>query len=159
MFAPRQSPFDIGPGSGLDPPVRAFRAVLLLAHRLRTLMDERLRPDGLTTQQAALLTVVAGLGRPSLGEVATVMGTTHQNVAQLVSALQRKGMLQVERDPADHRRRRLLVTGDSRSYWQERDSADRAAVAAWFEALSEHELATLCGLVERVLRHTDTTGK
>src|SRR6266508_3990415 len=53
--------------SSAPPPVRAFRTVLLLAQTLRYLMDDRLRADGLTTQQAALLTVVAGLGRPSLG--------------------------------------------------------------------------------------------
>jgi DNA-binding MarR family transcriptional regulator len=94
----------IGPRSELDPAVRAFRTVLALAQRLRYTMDERLRADGLTTQQAALLTVVTAAGQPSLAEAAAALGSTHQNVAQIVAALVRKEMLQVEPDPADRRR-------------------------------------------------------
>ncbi|GIG91878.1 MarR family winged helix-turn-helix transcriptional regulator [Plantactinospora endophytica] len=138
-------------GAGLEPPVRAFRLVLLLAQRLRYLMDERLRPDGLTTQQAALLTVVLALGAPALSEAAAALGSTHQNVAQLVTALTRKGLLRVEPDPADRRRRRLVATEANTEYWRDRDDADHAAVADWFGALREDEIRVLCGLVERLL--------
>src|SRR3954447_16233214 len=44
-MSPEQKPvFDLGADSGLEAPVRAFRLVLLLAQRLRYLMDDRLRP-------------------------------------------------------------------------------------------------------------------
>jgi DNA-binding MarR family transcriptional regulator len=135
----------------LEPPVRAFRLVLLLGQRLRYLMDERLRPDGLTTQQAALLTAVLALGRPTLTEAATVLGSTHQNVAQLVAALSRKRLLRVEPDPADRRRRRLVATEANEHYWRDRNDGDHTAVADWFGALSTAEIGTLCGLAERVL--------
>jgi DNA-binding MarR family transcriptional regulator len=135
----------------LTPPVRAFRATLLLAQRLRYLMDDRLRADGLTTQQAALLTAVAALGTPTPTQAAAALGTTHQNVAQLVSALQRKGMLTIADDPADRRSRRLAVTDASRAYWRSRDSHDHAAVAAWFASLDDRELCTFVELTERVL--------
>ena len=46
--------FNVGADSKLAPPILAFRALLLVAQRLRYLMDERLRAAGLTTQQAAL---------------------------------------------------------------------------------------------------------
>lgn len=143
--------FDLGPGSGLAPAVRAFRAVVLLGERLHYLMDERLRADGLTTKQAALLTVVIALDRPTLTEAAAALRTTHQNVAQLVAPLERKGFLRVETDPADRRRRRLAVTEASSDYWQRRDDADESAAAEWFAALSPTELATLLELSERVL--------
>ncbi|MFC6022443.1 MarR family winged helix-turn-helix transcriptional regulator [Plantactinospora solaniradicis] len=144
--------FDVGADSAdLEPQVRAFRLVLLLGQRLRYLMDERLRPDGLTTQQAALLTAVLALGRPSLTEAAAVLGSTHQNVAQLVAALTRKGLLQVEADPADRRRRRLVATEANGEYWRNRNDGDHAAVADWFSALRPAEIVTLCELAERVL--------
>lgn len=142
-------------GSDLEPPVLAFRTVLLLAQRLRYLMDDLLRADGLTTQQAALLTAVDALGAPSLKEAAAVLGSTHQNVAQLVAALERKGMLRVEPDPQDGRRRRLVTTEASATYWRERDPGYHAAVADWFSALSEEEIRTLCSLADRVLRHVE----
>jgi DNA-binding MarR family transcriptional regulator len=149
MSSPGKPLFDVG--TGPEPPIRAFRLVLLLAQRLRYLMDERLRPDGLTTGQAALLTTVLALGRPSLTEAAAVLGSTHQNVAQLVAALTRKGLLRIDPDPADRRRRRLVATEANEEYWRNRDDDDHAAVADWFGALSEAELAVLCELAERLL--------
>jgi DNA-binding MarR family transcriptional regulator len=143
--------YNLEPGSDLAPPVRAFRSVLLLAQRLRYLMDERLRPDGLTTQQAALLTAVIALGRPSLKEAAAALETTHQNAAQLVSALVKKGLLRVEPDSTDRRRTCLVVTEASGEYWRARDAGDHAAVASWFDSLTDDELTELCALLGRVL--------
>ena len=47
-MVPEQTLFDLGETSRLAPQVRAFRAALLVAQRLRYLMDDRLRADGLT---------------------------------------------------------------------------------------------------------------
>lgn len=151
--------FDLGPGSSLAPEVRAFRALVLLGERLHYLMDERLRADGLTTKQAALLTVVIALDRPTLTEAAAALRTSHQNVAQLVAPLKRKGFLHVEADPADRRRRRLAATPASDDYWKGRDNADEAAVAEWFSTLAPTELATLLDLSERLLTHLDSTAR
>lgn len=143
--------FDVGDGSALADPVRAFRLVLLLAQRLRYLMDDRLRPDGLTTQQAALLTAVSALGRPSLNEAAAALETTHQNAAQLVAALRRKGLLEVAPDPADGRRRLLVTTEANARYWAGRDEGDHQAVADWFAGLEPGELRAFCALAARLL--------
>lgn len=145
----------IGPESTLDPSIRAFRTVLTLAQRLRYAMDERLRADGLTTQQAALITVVAAAGKPSLAEAAAALGSTHQNVAQIVAALVRKDLLQVEPDPADKRRKLLATTNHNAAYWKQRDKDDFAAVADWFGDLTPAELETFCALAGRVLTSLD----
>jgi DNA-binding MarR family transcriptional regulator len=145
----------IGPDSGLDPSIRAFRTVLTLAQRLRYAMDERLRSDGLTTQQAALITVVAAAGKPSLAEAAAALGSTHQNVAQIVAALVRKDLLQVEPDPTDKRRKLLSTTNHNAAYWKQRDKGDFAAVADWFSFLTPAELETFSTLATRVLDRLD----
>src|SRR5688572_8817506 len=75
--------------------VRCFRLIALVAQRLRYRLDRHLREDGLTTQQGFLLTVVRNRGRPTLGEVAKAMATTHQNAKQVAAALERKGMLTI----------------------------------------------------------------
>lgn len=146
-----KSVFDPGSHAQLEPAVRAFRLTLLLAQRLRSLMDERLRADGLTTQQAALLTAVIALGGASLSQAAAALGTTHQNAAQLVASLQRKGFLRVERDPGDARRKRLVPTEANYRYWQERDAGDQAALMEWFDALEPGELTTFVRLAEKTL--------
>lgn len=143
--------FDIGPQSALDAPVRAFRTVLLLARRLQAEMDRLLRPSGLSTQQAAVVTAVIALGSPSLVETATALGTSRQNVAQIVDALVRKGLLTSEPDPRDRRRLILRATEENTTFWARRDSADYAAVASWFAVLDPAELESFCGLADRIL--------
>jgi hypothetical protein len=44
-------------------------------------MDQLLRADGLTTQQAVLITVVDLLGTRSLSQAAAALWTTHQPAA------------------------------------------------------------------------------
>jgi DNA-binding MarR family transcriptional regulator len=137
-------------GSDRATRVRTFRLILVLAQRLRTLMDQRLHADGLTTQQAALITVVDAFGAPSLSQVASALSTTHQNAKQIAAALERKGFLRIELDATDRRVRRLATTAKSRAYWKRRSPHDYELVLEWFSALSEPEAETLFELLLRV---------
>jgi DNA-binding MarR family transcriptional regulator len=130
--------------------VRVFRLVIVVAQELRTLMDQLLRADGLTTQQAALITIVDLLGTPSLSKAATMLGTTHQNARQLADSLVRKGFLEINVDRADARVRRLSTTAKSERYWRERSAADQQQVLEWFSDLSPAEAQTLFELLARV---------
>lgn len=130
--------------------ILAARRLLMAAQRLRYLMDQRFRADGLTTQQAALLTVARDLKGPTLAQAAKVMGSSHQNVRQLVTALERKGLLRYETDPRDGRARRLSPTARSDALWASRDAGDFAAVADWFSALSPAEVSRLAALLDRL---------
>jgi DNA-binding MarR family transcriptional regulator len=130
--------------------VRTFRLIIVVAQELRTLMDQLLRTDGLTTQQAAMITVVDLLGTPSLSQAATALGTTHQNARQLADALERKGFLQISADQTDARVRRLRTTAKSESYWRDRSAADQQQVLDWFDDLTPAEAQTLFDLLAKV---------
>ena len=130
--------------------VRTFRLIVVVAQELRTLMDQLLRADGLTTQQAAMITVVDLLGTPSLSQAATALGTTHQNARQLADALERKGFLQISTDEADARVRRLNTTAKSDSSWRDRSAADQQQVLDWFSDLTPAEAQTLFKLLAKV---------
>jgi DNA-binding MarR family transcriptional regulator len=130
--------------------IRTFRLIVLLAQGLRTLMDQQLRPDGLTTQQAALISVVDALGRPSLSEAAAALATTHQNVKQIADALGRKGFLEIARDEHDARVRRLATTRKSHRTWRRRSTTDQELVLGWFTDLSTEEIQTLFALLLRL---------
>ena len=139
-------------GSDAATRIRTFRLIVLLAQELRTLMDQLLRADGLTTQQAALITVVEAIGAPSLSQAAAALGTTHQNAKQIATALERKGFLRIDPDEGDRRVRRLVTTAKSRSYWKRRSPSDYEHVLEWFAGLSEREAETLLELLLRVER-------
>jgi DNA-binding MarR family transcriptional regulator len=134
--------------------IRTFRLIVLLAQELRTLMDQVLHADGLTTQQAALITVVETIGAPSLSQAATGLGTTHQNAKQIATALERKGFMRIDPDERDRRVRRLVTTDKSRAYWKQRSPTDYEHVLEWFADLTEHDAQTLFELLLRVERTT-----
>ncbi len=130
--------------------IRTFRLILVLAQGLRTLMDQTLRPDGLTTQQATLITVVEAFGGPSLTQAATALGTTHQNLKQVATSLERKGFLRMVPDKADGRKRRLVTTAKSRRYWRESSAGSQQRVLEWLSSLSPDEARMLFDLLLRL---------
>jgi len=48
---------------------------------------------------------------PTLNELATMVGSSHQNVKQLILKLQEKGYVDFYEDPKDKRKRRIKATG------------------------------------------------
>ncbi|MBX3232343.1 MAG: winged helix-turn-helix transcriptional regulator [Labilithrix sp.] len=121
-----------------------------IGQQLRFLADTLYRADGITAQQAMLLSTVDLLGAPTLGEAAATMATSHQNVKQLVTSLEGKGFLTIAQDAADARVRRLKTTAKSRRYWAARDGADIDVVVTWFDRLSAREIGDLSRLLAKL---------
>lgn len=129
----------------------AVRAVVVLAPRIRAIIDRELEGDGLTTQQAALLTVARN--GPTLTEAAGALGSTRQNTKQIVDALVRKGFLKLVPDRDDQRAVRLRVTAKSDAYWEAREASHHDPLLCLFDGLPPAAVATcvdvLWALVER----------
>ena len=85
--------------------------------------------------------------RSSVGQAAGALGTTHQNIKQLVDALERKGFVRIAADPADRRIRRLATTPQSDATWQRRSHADQRRVLEWFGNLTAVKAQDLFGLL------------
>jgi DNA-binding MarR family transcriptional regulator len=143
----------------VDPRVIAFRLLLVTGQRLRARMDEHLRPSGLTTQQATVISTVEELGSPTLSIVADRLGTSHQNARQIADALARKGLLEIQSDPADQRRRLLLLTPAARSFWANRNEDDFDVVCSWMTDLEPSAAHTLVELLGSVLDSLESPGR
>lgn len=138
--------------------VRAFRLLLVEGARLRTLLDKALAPTGVTAQQGALLSwIEAQPEPPTVSAVALGLSMTHQNVKQIASALQRKGLLDIAVDARDRRVRRLKLTARHHEFWRRRNPDDFAAVQAWMAAWSDAEVRQALRLLRRLHRHLDAT--
>jgi DNA-binding MarR family transcriptional regulator len=126
-----------GPGDA----VQVFRLFIVLGLRLRALMDRRLADIGLTTQQAAVLTIIeVAEAPPKQGDIARVLGSSHQNVRQLLDALERKGLIEELPDEADGRACRLVTTPAVARLFASRNEADEAAIRQWLRGLTAREL-------------------
>lgn len=135
-----------------DNRVDLFRLLVALGIRMRALMDRRLAPDGLTTQQAVVLTVVETADEPlCIADVSRLLGTSHQNMRQIVAVLVRKGLLTAEPDDRDRRSLRLALTPRVADVFDGREVDDRAAVREWTAALDDGEVAKAVALLSRLL--------
>jgi DNA-binding MarR family transcriptional regulator len=124
--------------------VLLFRLLMSTSAELRTRMDRQLADSGLTTQQAMLLQVLQGQGEPpTLKQLAGQLAMSHQNLKQIASALERKGLLAIVPDPADGRVRRLQLSAEHHRLWQRRNPQDHAQVEQWTAALSLVEVKAL----------------
>lgn len=133
--------------------VRCFRLISLTSQKLRTLFDQRLREEGLTTQQGVLLTIVRTSENATLSQIAEAMGTSHQNVKQVARALERKGFVRFAPHARDKRATCVLATEAGRKGWAHRDKADFAAVAEWFSVLSRAEQDAMAKMLTKLAKH------
>lgn len=134
--------------------VRLLRTVLSTAAVLRGRLDRALAPAGVTSQQAAMLQLIeAQAAAPTISFVAQAMGMTHQNVKQIALALQKKGFLGINTDPADRRVRRLQLTAHHHQFWQQRNPADFSSVEGWTAGLSSAEVQQVLGLLAKLKAH------
>jgi DNA-binding MarR family transcriptional regulator len=139
--------------------IRTIRALFVIAQAVRQDLDRRLAPSGLTSQQAALLTIVRAIGRPKLTEVADALHTSHQNAKQLASALVRKGLLTIEVDTLDRRVRRLQTTHANDALWEANDPGDHDDVLRLLADLDAGQVESLfvllCATHQSIRRHRD----
>ena len=89
--------------------VQASAAILSLARDLRTALDQRCAPLGLTSQQAGLLIYVfTGLNTGK--QLAEALGTDSAGITRLLDRLEAKGYVQRSPDPTDRRVQAISLT-------------------------------------------------
>lgn len=100
------------PGTELDSAVSPTPLTLYLVKRLelviRALMDDVLRPLGLTTLQYTALTVLESKGALSSAQLARRSFLRPQTMHEMVLALEKRGL--IARRPDENNRRVLLAT-------------------------------------------------
>lgn len=128
----------------------AVEAIVVWA---RTLDSHRVFPFGdlqLSRAQLEVLFFIAHQDEPATpGTLATRLGVTPGAVTQLVAGLTTAGLVRQERDPADGRRRALVLVPER----SERvDAFERDVVrqlAPRFDSLDDAEVQTLAALLHR----------
>ena len=143
----------------VDPQVvySLYRMVFNLSQRFQYLTDDILRKDNLTAKQFHLSAIIdqSFADPPSVKEVANIMDTSHQNVKAIANQLQRKGFLQIEKDPDDRRRQLLKLTEKSRQYWDSQAKVGEDFMLSLFDALSDEELVALSTMYTKLLMGTE----
>lgn len=135
----------------VDDAVYSFAAIFDVANKLQVLGDRHLEKTGFTTKQW-FLTLLISLEEepPSIGRCAELMGSSHQNIKQMVNKLVKLGMLRVTPDKKDKRYLRVGLTQACEDFWQVRTDFDKKRILELFSALSSDELNCLAKSLDKL---------
>ena len=96
-----------------------FALIFMLSNKLQTIGDSFFAE--VSTKQWFILLVLGIMEdySPTLSELSEAVGSSHQNVKQLVLKLEQKGYVEITKDSEDARRLRIKATPKSKAFSQE----------------------------------------
>ncbi|MES1923689.1 MarR family transcriptional regulator [Salinisphaera sp. T31B1] len=101
-------------------------------------------------EYAALLALEANAGLRQ-SDIAELLGVDRTTTTYLIDAMEQRGWLTRERDPADRRAHRVVLTADGLSALEVIRPAARASTEELLTALNESERVLLKDLLTRVI--------
>ena len=110
---------------------------------VRSHLDDLLRPAGLTALQYTALTVLERHRDLSAAQLARNSFVTAQSMADMITALEGRGLIERHRDQADRRRLVVALTAAGRDLLDRYRDPVRALEAAMIAGLSDTEIRDL----------------
>ncbi|SFH59000.1 DNA-binding transcriptional regulator, MarR family [Tindallia magadiensis] len=141
--------------SGMDEKKFIFGSIFLLSNRLQVLGDQMLAEEDMTLRQWFLTVMILQFDEkpgPTLGDVAKLMGSSHQNVKQLALKLQQKEFLILEKDEVDARMLRLRLTDKSKDYWEEKKAEQNQFLQKLYKNASDEEIKKTVSLFKKLFQ-------
>ena len=77
---------------------------------------------------------------PTLKELAEIMGSSHQNVKQLLNKLEQKGFVEIIPDAKDKRKQRIVLTEKTKVFCEKHDAEGQKIVDRLFEGIAESDI-------------------
>ena len=77
---------------------------------------------------------------PTVKELAEIMGSSHQNVKQILLKLEKKGFVSISVDEQDKRKQRIELTDYCQEFCEKNDEMSMNLLKRMFEGVSEEQL-------------------
>ena len=77
---------------------------------------------------------------PSLKELANVMGSSHQNIKQMLIKLEKSGYIEVLQDKVDKRKQRIVLTKKADEYSKQHDALSQEAMKQLYNEIDEEDI-------------------
>ena len=79
---------------------------------------------------------------PTLRELSDILGSSHQNVKQILLKLENKNFIRVQTDDADKRKQRIVLTDYCREFCERNDELSSCIMEKMFDGVPEEDIAT-----------------
>lgn len=78
--------------------------------------------------------------KPTIKELAEIMGSSHQNVKQILLKLEKKGFITISVDGDDRRKQRVELTEKCLKFCADNDEKSSKAITAMFKGIEQEQL-------------------
>lgn len=79
---------------------------------------------------------------PTINELADILGSSHQNVKQILLKLEKKGFVKIYSDNYDKRKQRICLTDYCNEFCKKNDSINTQIMTKMFEGVTREQLQT-----------------
>ena len=87
---------------------------------------------------------------PTLKEMSDVLGSSHQNVKQILLKLEKKDFIAFLPDESDKRKQRIVLTDKCRAFCEGNNDASMMIMAKMFEGVSDKDIKTTINTITRI---------
>lgn len=131
--------------------IQIFGNLCQISNRLDTIGRDFLKD--LTTKQWFFLAFLSNLidNPPTINEMASLMGSSHQNVKQIALKLEKKGYIEISKDKKDGRSLRLLFTKKAMEYGKAFDNKGNMFLSLLYKDFSDEDKENLSRLTNKML--------
>ena len=79
---------------------------------------------------------------PTLKELSDILGSSHQNVKQILLKLEKKDFIRFEQDESDKRKQRIVLTKTCKKFCEKNDEMSQKTMMGMFEGIPEKDIKT-----------------
>ena len=87
---------------------------------------------------------------PTLKELSDMLGSSHQNVKQILLKLEKKNFIRFQDDETDKRKQRIMLADHCREFCEKNDEMSKSIMEKMFDGITEEEIATTIKTIIRI---------
>ena len=87
---------------------------------------------------------------PTINELSEVLGSSHQNVKQILLKLEKKGFIKFDVDKIDKRKQRIFLTKTCQKFCEKNNESSIQIMQKMFEGISEKDIKTTIKTIIRM---------
>ena len=95
--------------------------------------------------------------KPTLRELADIMGSSHQNVKQILLKLEKKGFVNVVLDERDKRKQRIELTEYCMEFCKKNNEVRSQIIMNMFEGVSQEQLQATIATIIQIENNIEST--
>lgn len=96
---------------------------------------------------------------PTLRELSDILGSSHQNVKQILLKLQQKGFVEFVPDKSDRRKQRIVLTERCLRFCEENDKRSQLIMSQMFYGIPEEDLRATIRTITSIGKNLDAARK